>query len=53
MAIHSAEAVGKDALALFVHHFGPLEQVEKDFLDYIRSIRGVPWRGEGKPAGKK
>ncbi|MHC5081554.1 MAG: tetratricopeptide repeat protein [Planctomycetota bacterium] len=51
--IHSPESVKADPLTLFHQHFGPLEQVEKDFLRTLKGIRGIPWRGEGKPAGQK
>jgi hypothetical protein len=51
--IHSKESRGKDPVALFEEHFGPLDEVEKDFLAYIKGIRGIPWRGKGRAAGSK
>ncbi|MHC4599282.1 MAG: hypothetical protein ACYS47_09785 [Planctomycetota bacterium] len=52
-AIHDKESRGKNPVALFVHHFGPLDAVEKDFYAYILRIRGLPWRGKGRAAGSK
>ncbi len=51
--VHSPQSAGKDLLQSFVEIIGPMETVEKDFLSYIASIKGIPWRGIGKPAGGK
>jgi hypothetical protein len=52
-ALHTKDARAMAPVALFVRHFGDLETVEKDFQAYIGGIRGIPWRGEGRPAGSK
>jgi hypothetical protein len=51
--IHSPKARGRDPIEVFCEHFGELAVVEKDFLAYILSIKGMRWRGKGKPVGGK
>jgi hypothetical protein len=51
--IHSPGSIGKDPVAVFEESFGPLEKVEADFRKHILALPGIPWRGEGRPAGEK
>jgi hypothetical protein len=51
--LHSRDSIGRDPVAAFEERFGALSKVEEDFRGYILAIPGLPWRGEGKPAGQK